>query len=232
MHVFFAENVSGSQLVLSREESTHAVKVLRLTPGNVAEIVDGNGHRYRASFEGLKQKQCFFQVLNTEKVARRPVRLTMAVAPTKQIDRFEWFLEKATELGVERIVPIITQHSERKVVKTDRAAKILVAAMKQSRTAYLPEIAETIDFNSFIEQIESPENAFIAHCHSGELPHLYHQSIRESITVLIGPEGDFSTQEVNKAKLAGLKEISLGENRLRTETAAIAAVHIVALKSI
>jgi 16S rRNA (uracil1498-N3)-methyltransferase len=232
MHVFYAEDVSGSQLVLSREESTHAVKVLRLAPGNVAEVIDGRGHRYRASFEGLRQKQCFFHVLNTEKVDRRPVRLTMAVAPTKQIDRFEWFLEKATELGVERIVPIITQHSERKVVKTDRAVKILIAAMKQSRTAWLPEITETIDFNSFIQDIETPENGFIAHCHSGELPHLFHQSIRQSLTILIGPEGDFSLEEVNKAKLAGLKEISLSENRLRTETAAIAAVHIVALRNI
>lgn len=230
MHVFYTTLIEKDKLVLPREESTHAVKVLRLQPGSESMILDGQGGRYIAVFEGVHQKQCFFTVVNKTVVPRRPVSLTMVVAPTKQIDRFEWFLEKATEIGVERIIPIIAHHSERKVVKTERARKILVAAIKQSQNAWLPELSEPMPLKEFLREHTDPAAArYIAHCHSQSLPELYKEPRQTQIEVLIGPEGDFSEAEVTAAVENGWKEISLSQNRLRTETAAIVAVHSIAL---
>lgn len=231
MHVFYSDSISGKQIVLSREESTHAIKVLRLQSGDEAIVLDGKGHRYQARYEDMHQKQCFFSVQSVEDVPRRPIQLTMAVAPTKQIDRFEWFLEKATEIGIERIVPMICQHSERKVVKTERSQKVLIAAMKQSRTAWLPEISEPIPYRQFLAE-KKVGDLYLAHCYKPKLPHLHSVSVSDSATVLIGPEGDFSTDEVQQAMDSGFKEISLGQNRLRTETAALVAVHTISLKTL
>src|SRR5690606_12235319 len=231
MHVFYAENVAKQQLVLSHEESVHAVRVLRIQPGDNAEILNGRGDRFIGKYEGSHGKQCFFSVIETEKVPPRPVRLTMAVAPPKMIDRFEWFLEKATEIGIERIVPILSRHSERKVIKLERSKKVLIAAMKQSRTTWLPEISEPVLLSDFIKENQSDQSTrYIAHCHSGQLPHLHHDAPSPDVMILIGPEGDFDMDEVQLAKDSGWKEISLGSNRLRTETAALMAVHCVSLK--
>ena len=232
VHVFFSTDITGDKLVLSREESTHAVKVLRLQPGDEAIVLDGIGHQYRARYEDTRQKQCFFSVLDKETIPRRSVELNMAVAPTKQMDRFEWFLEKATEIGVERIVPIISQHSERKVVKLERCRKIIVAALKQSQNAWLPEITEPVSFQEYLQSSDrTSANKYIAHCHKTSLPHLKDEFSGSSCEVLIGPEGDFSDEEVQLAVKSGWKEISLSSNRLRTETAAIVAVHCVALNT-
>lgn len=232
MHVFFAEDVSGNQLVLSREESVHAVKVLRIQPGDQAEVLNGRGKRFVAQYEGQHSKQCFFSVVSTHMVPRRPIHLTMAVAPTKQIDRFEWFLEKATEIGVEKIIPIISRHSERKVVKTERSRKILIAAMKQSKTAWLPEIMEPISLSDFLKQSQKNATKYIAHCIREPLPQLHTEQSTPMVEILIGPEGDFDAEEVQLAIDSGFKEISLGQNRLRTETAAMVAVHTIALKTL
>lgn len=230
MHVFYTTHIEKDKLVLPREESTHAVKVLRLQPGSESLILDGQGGKYLAKFEGVHQKQCFFTVVKKTDVPRRPVSLTMVVAPTKQIDRFEWFLEKATEIGVERVIPIITHHSERKVVKIERCQKILVAAIKQSQNAWLPEISEPISLKDFYREHSNPAaTRYIAHCHSSNLPILHREPQQTQIEIMIGPEGDFSEAEVALAAENGWKEISLSQNRLRTETAAIVAVHSIAL---
>lgn len=233
MHVFYTETITPQGLLLSEEESRHAIKVLRLETGAQARILDGKGNIYLGSLAAVLKKQCVFNVIEKQSLPKRTVQLTMAVSPTKQLDRFEWFLEKATELGVERIVPLITHHSERKVVKIERCRKILVAAMKQSMQAYLPEITEAMSFKNFLkEQGGVDEARFIAHCRADELPHLMQQDLAETVTVLIGPEGDFDETEVQAALAAGFKAVSLGNARLRTETAAIAAVHCVALKAL
>ncbi len=217
--------------MLSPEESVHALRVLRIQPGDNAEILNGRGDRFVGKFEGSHSKQCFFSVVETEKIPARPVRLTLAVAPPKMIDRFEWFLEKATEIGIERIVPIQSRHSERKVIKIARSQKILVAAMKQSRTVWLPEITEPVLLADFLNEVQPKDSAkYIAHCHSSSLPHLQQEPASSNIQILIGPEGDFDIDEVRSAKEFGWKEISLGSNRLRTETAALVAVHCIALK--
>lgn len=230
MHVFYTTHIEKDKLILPREESTHAVKVLRLQPGSESIILDGKGGKYLANFEGVHQKQCFFTVNKKIDVPRRAVSLTMAVAPTKQIDRFEWFLEKATEIGVERVIPIITHHSERKVVKIERCQKILVAAIKQSQNAWLPEITEPVSLKDFYREYTNPNAArYIAHCHRNDLPLLHLEPKKAEIEMLIGPEGDFSEAEVALAIKNGWKEISLSPNRLRTETAAIVAVHSIAL---
>ena len=233
MHVFYTETITPQGLLLSEEESRHAIKVLRLETGDEARVLDGKGNFYRGSLAAVLKKQCVFDVLEKQTLPQRKVQLTMAVSPTRQIDRFEWFLEKATELGVERIVPLITHHSERKVIKTERCRKILVSAMKQSMQAYLPEITETTSLKNFLKQHSQPnESRFIAHCRADNLPHLMHEEISGAVTVLIGPEGDFDESEVKAALAAGFKAVSLGNARLRTETAAIAAVHCVALKTL
>lgn len=231
MHVFYAESVANNQLVLSHDESVHAVRVLRIQPGDRAEILNGRGDRFIARFEGTQSKHCFFSVEESTTIPPRSVHLTMAVAPTKSIDRFEWFLEKATEIGVERIIPVISRHSERKVIKTDRSRKVLIAAMKQSRTAWLPEITEPVSFSEYISSTPTSDSAcFIAHCHSENMPHLFHENLKDQVKILVGPEGDFDEEEVKRAADSGWKGISLGKNRLRTETAAIISVHAIALK--
>lgn len=231
MHVFYTDTAADKQLLLSPEESKHALRVLRIQPGDIAEILNGKGQRFTARFEGAERKQCFFTVLETEHTDPRPVYLTMAIAPTKSIDRFEWALEKATEIGVERIVPIISRHSERKVVKTERSQKILIAAMKQSRTTWLPEITEPVPYSVFLKDLSNQKaSRYIAHCFKNDLPHFHNESASEKLEILIGPEGDFDEMEVQQATELGWKEISLGQTRLRTETAAIVAVHLVALK--
>jgi 16S rRNA (uracil1498-N3)-methyltransferase len=232
MHVFFSNQISDSGILLSAEESQHALRVLRMKPGDLAEVLDGNGNRYQCKFEGELKKQCLLSVQSTENVAKRAVDLCVAIAPTKNVDRFEWFLEKSTELGIETIVPLICQRSERKVVKADRCNKVLVAAMKQSRNAWLPELQPETSFAQFIKKAPAQnEQRYIAHCYSNNLPHLKTLIKPGKITILIGPEGDFSETEVKAAIDCGFKEISLGQSRLRTETAGLAAVHTITLQN-
>jgi 16S rRNA (uracil1498-N3)-methyltransferase len=230
MHVFFSNQISDSGILLSAEESQHATRVLRMKPGDQAEVLDGLGNRWLTRFEGELKKQCLLSVISKEKAEPRNINLCVALAPTKNVDRYEWFLEKSTELGIETIVPLICQHSERKFIKAERCQKVLIAAMKQSRNAYLPELTAEISFSNFVKQTpETNEQRFIAHCFKNDLPHLKELVKPGKITILIGPEGDFSESEVKMAVENGFKEISLGQSRLRTETAGIVAVHTVAL---
>jgi 16S rRNA (uracil1498-N3)-methyltransferase len=230
MQLFYIPDIAGDSVTLDETESKHAVKVLRMSEGVCVGIVDGKGGFYEAEISDAHSKRCRLAVLKVHKQERRKdYRLHIAIAPTKNIARFEWFLEKATEIGIDEITPLLTENSERKTVKYDRLEKILVSAMKQSQKAFLPKLNELASFNHFIQN-NAAEGKFIAHCNEGQKPHLKNVMSRGKDTlILIGPEGDFSVDEVVAAKECGFGEISLGNERLRTETAGIFACHTVNL---
>ena len=227
MQLFYIPDITGDSATLDETESKHAVKVLRMTEGTHVRIVDGKGGFYEAEISDAHPKKCRLSVLEVHKESRRKnYGLHIAIAPTKNNARFEWFLEKATEIGIDEITPLLSEHSERKAVKTERFEKILVSAMKQSQKAFLPQLNALVSFHDFIQN-NSEKEKFIAHCNDGEKPHLKNILKKEqNLLILIGPEGDFSPQEVATAKENGFREISLGNERLRTETAGIVACHI------
>jgi 16S rRNA (uracil1498-N3)-methyltransferase len=230
MQLFYVPNVAENEIVLDETESKHAIRVLRLNVGDKIQVVNGKGGFFLAEITQPHPKKCKLSILESHtEFGKRRFNLHMAIAPTKNIDRFEWFLEKATEIGIDEITPVLCEHSERKTIKPDRLEKILVSAMKQSLKAYLPKLNPIVSFNEFLIKNEG-EQKYIAHCNEGEKEHLQNEVEKEkSVTILIGPEGDFSPEEVEQAKKNGFCEISLGSSRLRTETAAILACHIVNL---
>ncbi len=234
MNFFYHPNIEENETVVTfeKDESRHISKVLRKNVGDILNITDGKGFFYQAEITLATDKKCNAKILTSEKQQPLPYSLHLAVAPTKLNDRFEWFLEKATEIGISEITPIICDHSERKVVKIDRYEKIIIGAMKQSMKAYLPKLNEAISFSEFIEK-QSEDNLdfrkFIAHCEETSKKSLKHEiKIGSSILILIGPEGDFSSKEISSAIKNKFIPVSLGETRLRTETAAIVACHSVA----
>jgi 16S rRNA (uracil1498-N3)-methyltransferase len=192
--------------------------------------VDGKGGFYEAEISDANPKKCRLSILNsTFDFGKKDFHLHIAIAPTKNTDRFEWFLEKATEIGIDEITPILTSHSERKTVNHDRFEKILISAMKQSLKAYLPQLNGLMSFKELVVSNKT-ENKFIAYCDEIQKNHLKDLASKGNNTlVLIGPEGDFSPEEVLLAIENGFKVVSLGESRLRTETAGIVACHIVNL---
>ncbi|SHI64038.1 16S rRNA (uracil1498-N3)-methyltransferase [Tangfeifania diversioriginum] len=230
MQLFYISDISGDSVTLGETESKHAVKVLRMREGDRLELIDGKGGFYEAEISNPHPKKCVLSILKTQKLARRKnYRLHIAIAPTKNIARFEWFLEKATEIGIDEITPLLSAHSERKAVKFNRLEKILVSAMKQSQKAFLPKLNDMVPFNEIIKNCTENEK-FIAHCYKDKKPHLKNLLEKENdILIMIGPEGDFSEEEVATAKENGFSEISLGDERLRTETAGIVACHTVNL---
>ena len=217
---------------LSEEEAAHALRVLRLSIGAELEITDGKGNLYKAVISSIAGKHCYVEA---KEVLPMPKgwngNIHIAVAPTKNMDRIEWFAEKATEIGLDALTFVNCRFSERKVIKTERVERIVVSAMKQSLKYSKPMVDEMVDFKKFISQERSGEK-YIAHCYDGEKNMLkdIHQAGCDA-TVLIGPEGDFSPEEVKMAMEAGYKPVSLGNSRLRTETAALAACHILMLKN-
>lgn len=218
-------------LPLCEEESAHCVRVLRHRAGDEVWVTDGQGTLYRCRIDVANSKACELTVLESEVKPPFAHYLHMAVAPTKNIDRFEWFVEKATELGVSEITPIICEHSERTKVRLDRLERLVTAAAKQSLKCHLPKLNEPCTASELIAA-SAEQQRFILHCGEGEKSHLFNEvQTRCSTLVLIGPEGDFSKAEVEKALAKGFKEATLGEERLRTETAALAACHIVDLKN-
>ncbi len=230
MHVFYTPDIQDNAYVLSDTESKHAVRVLRVNAGDKVLLTDGKGTLYHAEVALPNPKRCALNILKTEHVAaERPYRLHIAIAPTKNIDRLEWFLEKATEIGIDEITPILSFHSERKVIKEERLEKVLVAAMKQSIKAWKPRLNPILPFKEFISA-QHQEEVYIAHCHpSNKTPLAQLCAPHKNLTVLIGPEGDFSVEEVELAMQAGATAISLGASRLRTETAGLVACHTVNL---
>ena len=230
MQLFYVPNISGSEIILDETESKHAIRVLRLQKGNRVQVVDGKGGFYETQITDANPKKCRLSIVNSIlEFGKRNFNLHIAIAPTKNIDRFEWFLEKATEIGIDEITPLLTSHSERKTVNPERLEKILVSAMKQSLKAYLPKLNELTSFKELIINNKS-ENKFIAWCDEIQKTHLKNLATKRNNTlILIGPEGDFSSDEVKLAIENGFKVVSLGESRLRTETAGIVACHIVNL---
>ncbi len=229
MQLFYVPDLNNNEGFLSPVESRHAIKVLRLSIGDVIYVIDGKGGFFKAKINVPNPKKCLIQIIEKlEDPGKKAFQLHIAIAPTKNIDRTEWFLEKATEIGISRITPILCQRSERKTIKPERLEQILISAMKQSYKAVLPQLDELTSLNQFLKN-ESTKNKYIAHCNSDNLTLLKDSYSRHSDTlILIGPEGDFSNEEVELAKENGFKEISLGKSRLRTETAAVAACHSVA----
>ncbi|GHS88903.1 ribosomal RNA small subunit methyltransferase E [Bacteroidia bacterium] len=226
MHLFFI-SVVDSQIILSEEDSYHCAKVLRLSVGDTVRISDGRGTIGDAVLTQVSARQCTAQVTQSTHITRHAHYIHIAIAPTKNIDRFEWFLEKATELGVDEITPIFTAHSERKTIKHDRSLRVVEAASKQAQVAYIPKLNEAVSFEQFVEQ-SCFQNGFIGYCGNefDKIPLVERMkaSSGDSALILIGPEGDFSATEVQNAVIKGAKVIGLGTTRLRTETAAIAAV--------
>lgn len=266
MELFYSTQVEGGLCTLTEEESRHCAKVLRHTAGDIINVIDGSGTLYECRIvECGRQVVCSVESA-VEGFGAHGYHLTMAVCPTKNIDRYEWFLEKATELGMDVVVPVLGEHSERRVVKPERLEKILVSAAKQSLKGAVPSLREAVTVKQFIkESAQLPGVKLIAYCSEGEkmtLAEAVAAAVQASgagadtvaradaqalaaevscgagdipsvaggafgkpcITILIGPEGDFSPAEVDAAVDAGFKPLTLGESRLRTETAAVAAV--------
>ena len=230
MQLFFIEKPE-SEIVLSKEESKHATKVLRKKEGDILNFTDGKGGFYKAEITVADTKKCRLQIISSEqKPKQHSYHLHIAIAPTKNMDRYEWFLEKATEIGIDEITPIICDHSERKVIKTERCNRILLSAMKQSLKFHLPKLNEAIILKDFLKQ-DFEGNKYIAHCEDGEKTKLKTENTANKTTILIGPEGDFSNNEIEMALQNQFKTVSLGNSRLRTETAGVVAVNTINLIS-
>ena len=231
MYLFYCPDIEKQQ-TLSEEESGHCVRVLRYTAGDEILITDGKGTTYTARITNPHPKHCDFEIVSCEKQERHHhFHLHIAIAPTKNIERMEWAIEKCVEIGVDEITPLLCRFSERKQLRTDRLEKIILSAAKQSLTPYLPVLHELTPCDAFIEaQREKVQRTqgqnFIAHCYKDEKRYLKDVIERgRDALVLIGPEGDFSEQEVAEALAAGFIPVSLGDSRLRTETAAVVACH-------
>ncbi|MDO9154816.1 MAG: 16S rRNA (uracil(1498)-N(3))-methyltransferase [Paludibacter sp.] len=259
MTLFYVPNLR-SGTVLSEEESLHAVKVLRLQNGDEIAVVDGAGGYYKAKITNPHPKHCVFEITESlQEYGKRNYKLHIAIAPTKNIERLEWFIEKATEIGVDEITPIICRFSERKIVKAERLEKIIVSAAKQSVKAYFPRLNPQCTFDELIKNTAATQK-FIAHCYTAPQPsetcpacgkereiafgeeikknqvNIYNKCLLKNelnlcsnVLILIGPEGDFSKDEVEKAIKNGFIPVSLGESRLRTETAGVMACATVAI---
>lgn len=230
MNIFYTPDIIGEKYTLEESESKHCVRVLRYSKGDQLVMVDGKGGRYQAVITDPNPKRCAVEIFRAvPNFEKRNYRLHMAVAPTKNIDRFEWFLEKATEIGIDEITPLLCEHSERKQIKIDRLEKVMVAAMKQSLKAFLPKLNNLTNFDSFLKNTNF-KNRFIAHCEEGEKPYLFNVvEPKQNVLILIGPEGDFSLSEIGAALENGFREISLGSSRLRTETAGVVGTQIINL---
>jgi 16S rRNA (uracil1498-N3)-methyltransferase len=224
MHIFNSPKISKGLHSLSKEESFHAVKVLRIRVGDEVNLMDGKGTIAKAKIVEANASETKVEVLELKLYPQKNYQLHIAIAPNKSMDRFEWFLEKATELGISEITPIYTQRTIRTKLRFDRLEKILMAAMKQSMNPYLPKLNEAIDFKSFFQNIPADTNKLIAHCMDGEklsLKTAIEKSSSPNFICLIGPEGDFTPDEVQMTLDHNFQTISLGEDRLRTETAAV-----------
>jgi 16S rRNA (uracil1498-N3)-methyltransferase len=231
MQLFYNSEIKSNDktFFFDKEESKHIVKVLRKKEGSKIFITNGLGFLFESEIILASEKKCEVTITNETFQQPDTFYTHIAVAPTKMNDRLEWFLEKATEIGIHEITPIICDHSERKVYKIDRAEKIIQAAMKQSLHFYLPKINEPVSLSQFVK-LKIDGQKFIAHCEETDKKSFKNEVKRdEKITILIGPEGDFSTKEINFAIENNFIPVTLGNTRLRTETAALVACHTIAL---
>ena len=230
MHIFYTPDISGNAYSLDETESKHCVRVLRLEKGEEITLVDGRGGFFIAEIADPNPKRCLVRVVRSEyDFGQQNFQVHIAIAPTKNIERMEWFLEKATEIGITRVIPLLCQHSERKEIKPGRLEKVMISAMKQSLKAYLPQIDELTKFSDLIRQPFDGQK-YIAHCEKQHRDLLRNLVVpNQKSLILIGPEGDFSSEEIQAAIQSGFKPVSLGNSRLRTETAGIVACHTINL---
>ncbi|WP_338376563.1 16S rRNA (uracil(1498)-N(3))-methyltransferase [uncultured Flavobacterium sp.] len=231
MQLFYNPDIKSTDTFFQfdKEESKHIIKVLRKKGGDTIFITNGKGNLFHSEITLESEKKCEVKIVKIDTFDSKKYHLHIAIAPTKMNDRLEWFLEKATEIGIHEITPIICDHSERKIFKIDRAEKIIQAAMKQSNQFYLPKINEPISLVDFLKN-ESNSLKFIAHCEENKKD-LFKNSFKpnQNVLILIGPEGDFSSKEITLALKNNFIPVSLGNTRLRTETAGVVACHTVAL---
>lgn len=225
MHLFYTPDITSNDYTLNEEESNHCSKVLRLKQGDKVHLIDGVGGLYTAEIAEVTKKAVHLTVLEKQsEFGKRNHHLHIAIAPTKNNDRLEWFLEKATEIGIDEVTSIICERSERKIVKEERLEKVITSAVKQSLTAYHPKINKAMSFRDFIQQ-SNADFKLIAHCIEGDDRNTISELIKphQRYLILIGPEGDFTPKEIELALQNGFKPVTLGNTRLRTETAGLAA---------
>jgi len=233
MQLFYSPDIDKKTIhfSFSKEESRHIIRVLRKKEGDILHITNGKGYLFRAEINHANEKKCMVNILRVEKHQKTwNYYLHIAIAPTKMNDRFEWFLEKATEIGIDEITPIICDNSERKILKTDRMQKVLVSAMKQSLKYNLPKLNEPVKFPNILTTNSSVVK-FIAHCDDPDQKNTLKKLLDpdQDILVLIGPEGDFSPKEITNALQHKFIPLSLGASRLRTETAGIVVCNILSV---
>ena len=228
-HTFFCQSID--QGVLSADESNHAIRVLRLTEGNSITLIDGNGKTAIGEITIANKKHVHFKIIESKQFSQKKNGIHIAIAPTKNMDRFSFFIEKVIEIGISRITPIVTFNSERKVLNIDKVRKNAISALKQSGNLFLPEIDDVVTLKSFVSDQSNHNQRFIAHCEDDtekiELKNILDP--KKNVVILIGPEGDFTPEEINLAKQNKFNPVSLGDSRLRTETAGIVACHTVNL---
>ena len=232
MQIFYTPDISGLEYTLSEDESKHAIKVLRMVEGEALFLVDGKGTMYESIIADTHPKRC--KVIVTKVInnfEKRPYYLHIAISPLKNPDRFEWFLEKATEIGIDEVTPLLCDRSEKKLINIDRCNRIVESAMKQSLKAFHPQVNPLTKFSDVLKQ-RTDEVKMIACC-EGERKRMKDCYLPgQRVSILIGPEGDFTPDEIGKAQSANFQTISLGESRLRTETAAIAACHSISFMNL
>ncbi|SOD80226.1 16S rRNA (uracil(1498)-N(3))-methyltransferase [Spirosoma fluviale] len=229
MHLFYQSEIIAGEATqhLTEDDSRHAVKTLRLRAGDAITVTDGHGNQYAAVIHETDLRRCAFRIKAVHTTLPRPFSIRICVAPTKNLDRIEWFVEKAVEVGIERISFFFGQHSERRVLKLERIEKIAISAMKQSLQSFLPKLDDAVPFGEMLKTIGDGQR-FIAHLPPDRPPVNLAKRATEAgqYVVLIGPEGDFADTEIQQALVAGFQVVTLGPNRLRTETAALTACQV------
>ena len=229
MDVFYKPDIVSDHLTLDPGESNHCIRVLRYKRGDKIRLIDGKGGLYIAEIGNEDRNACLVKIISENKDDEKlPYELHVAIAPTKSTDRLEWFVEKATEIGVTSITPVICERSERRNLRIDRLEKVAVAAIKQSVNPWKPDIREKVPVNEWILQ-QQKGTRLIAHCMDRTRTDIRDMPLKDQITIMIGPEGDFTPAELELAVAQGFESVSLGHQRLRTETAgllACATVHI------
>ncbi len=229
MQLFYNKNISSNDatFLFDKEESKHIIKVLRKKDGDILYVTNGFGYLFTTEIILASDTKCTVKIIEFSKQDEPKFHLHIAIAPTKMNERLEWFLEKVTEIGIQEITPIICDNSERKVIKIDRFQKIIESAMKQSLHYYLPKLNEPISFKEFVKK-EFASQKFIAHCEETDKKTLKSELIlNQDVVILIGPEGDFSVKEIETSLQNKFIPVSLGNSRLRTETAGVVACHSV-----
>jgi len=227
MHFFYMPEITGKDIILSSEESKHCIRVLRLRKNETIGLVDGKGNLFNAVLMKPDQVNCSVRITEAfSQYKKRLYYLHVAIAPTKKAERFEWFLEKATEIGIDEITPLVCARSERSGINMERAERIIITAMKQSRRAYLPKLNSPKKFSRFITETQG-KTKIITHCNSENLPNITKRMIPDTpAIIMIGPEGDFTADEVSQSLFCGFREAGLGQFVYRTETAGIMACHL------